>query len=358
MISRAAQSKPNWGRKILRWSGRAFLVLVGLAMVLLLVGCIYEEAAEKREAKKFPQQGRRVPAGDVALNLDCTGTGGPTVILESGGGVPAIGWYLVQPEVAKFTRVCSYDRAGYGWSAASSAPRTSAQIVKELHALLQAAGEKPPYILVGHSFGGYNVRVYNGTYPQEVAGMVLVDSSHEDQDLREPPALMKLETQIKKQLQTMERFGPFLIRTGILRLTMGHSPKDSSRASQYAEESQYLSLQPKFLQALAEELRLMPGESAAEVRASGNLGNKPLLVLTAGLVPRPKDTPQLRGLTDKDMDDFHEIWANQLQVGLAKLSTKGRQVLVADSTHMIPMERPDAVVSAIREVWAELTTKH
>jgi pimeloyl-ACP methyl ester carboxylesterase len=102
------------------------------------------------------------------------------VLLDSGMGVPAMGWMKVQPEVAKFTHVCSYDRAGYGWSDPGPEPRTSAQIATELKAVLDAAGERGPFVLVGHSFGGFNVRVFAGLQPKQVLGMVLVDASHED----------------------------------------------------------------------------------------------------------------------------------------------------------------------------------
>ncbi len=99
-------------------------------------------------------------------------------------GVPALGWLLVQPGVARFSRVCSYDRAGYGWSEVGPKPRTSLQIAKELKVLLDSSGEKGPYILVGHSFGGYNVRMFNALYPSDVAGIVLVEAEHGDEEKR------------------------------------------------------------------------------------------------------------------------------------------------------------------------------
>ena len=119
--------------------------------------------------------------GQAKLNLNCTGMGSPNVILESGAGMSSVGWAAIQPQIAKFTRVCSYDRAGYGWSGSGPEPRTSLQIAKELKLLLDTGGEKGPYILVGPSFGGFIARVFAGLYPTETAGMVLVDAMHEDQ---------------------------------------------------------------------------------------------------------------------------------------------------------------------------------
>ena len=110
--------------------------------------------------------------GGYNLNIDCAGKGSATAVLVSRLGVPASGWRLVQPGIANFTRVCSYDRGGYGWSDPSPMPRTHSELAKELHALLENVGEKPPYILVGHSFGKGSILVYSELYPNEVAGMV------------------------------------------------------------------------------------------------------------------------------------------------------------------------------------------
>ena len=174
-----------WSRRgrLLRWLHNVVIGGVVLLLLILLVGATYQGVSQSADARRFPRQGRSVALGPsfpgLSLNLNCTGQGNPTVILDTGGGIPAVGWSLVQPEIAKFTRVCSYDRAGYGWSGAGPTPRTSLQIARELHALLDVGREKGPYLLVGHSLGGYNVRVYNHEYPNDVVGMVLVDASHE-----------------------------------------------------------------------------------------------------------------------------------------------------------------------------------
>src|SRR5215469_10834443 len=200
-------------------------VLIGIVLLLVgagLAGAAYQAIANWRDARRFPQEGRSIALGaefpGVSLNLNCVGQGSPTVILDSGLGVPAAGWDLVMPDVAKFARVCSYDRAGYGWSSAGPMPRTSDEIVKELHVLLAASDEKGPYVLVAHSFGGYNVRVYADKYPADVAGLVLVDTSHEDQEKSMPPSLQKLTRDQAKQLDAQRRLMPILIFFGIARL--------------------------------------------------------------------------------------------------------------------------------------------
>jgi len=184
------RTKPALWKRFLKWT---VISLLALFVLLAAAGFTYNEIERHADARQFPQLGKSVRLGpefgNMSLNLNCYGEGSPTVVLDAGLGVPAHGWKPVQPAVAKFARVCSYDRAGYGWSDAGPMPRTSSEIAKELHALLAAAGEKPPYILVGHSFGGFNVRVFNGAYPNDVAGMVLVDASHEDQESIIPKSL-------------------------------------------------------------------------------------------------------------------------------------------------------------------------
>ncbi|MBZ5703441.1 MAG: alpha/beta hydrolase [Acidobacteriia bacterium] len=138
-----------------------------------LAGAAYEAYARHQDERRFHPQGLLVDVGGYRLNILCAGNfapGTPTVILESGLGGPVIGWRFVRPEIAKFARVCSYYRAGYGWSDPGPMPRTALQIAKELHLLLQNAHIDPPYIPVGYSFGGYAVRVFNGLYPRKLPG--------------------------------------------------------------------------------------------------------------------------------------------------------------------------------------------
>ncbi|MEZ5593788.1 MAG: alpha/beta fold hydrolase [Gammaproteobacteria bacterium] len=130
---------------------------------------------------EYPAPGRLVPVGNHKLHVNCSGQGSPLVVLDSGLGGTSLDWAYVQPEIAAFTRVCSYDRAGHGWSERGPAPRTSAVFISELAQLLRNALEAPPYIMVGHSLGGFTARGFAHFYPDQVAGLVLVDSSHEQQ---------------------------------------------------------------------------------------------------------------------------------------------------------------------------------
>ena len=149
----------------------------------------------------YPPIGKLVNIGSHQLHIYPTGEGSPTVVFEAGGASWSLDWNLVQTEIAKFTRVCSYDRAGFGWSESGPNPRTSEQIVSELHALLTKAEIEKPYILVGASFGGHTVRLFSKKYPDEVAGIVLLDARHETINSKMPPAWKKLEMSGKRMYQ-------------------------------------------------------------------------------------------------------------------------------------------------------------
>jgi pimeloyl-ACP methyl ester carboxylesterase len=166
------------GGRLRKWSRRVLLGLAGSVVFVLLAGVIYQFVATKIDAYRwYPLPGEMVDVGGSSMHLHCTGEEGraPTVVMDIGAGGNLLDWAPVQPGVAKFARVCSYDRAGAGWSDPGTQPRTSQRFVGELHALLNDAGIQDPYVLVGHSLGGNNVQIYASRYPDEVAGMVLVD---------------------------------------------------------------------------------------------------------------------------------------------------------------------------------------
>lgn len=337
---------------LLRWFRRSLLALVALVVVLALFGSAYEIFGDLRAPRRFPQRGRSVQAGKLRLNIDCSGHGSPTVILDSGMGIPAVGWAKVQPEVAKFARVCSYDRAGYGWSEAGPKPRTSLQIAKELRALLDASGEKGPYVLVGDSFGGYNVRVFTSLYASDVVGVVLVDAEHGDEEKRIdellPPLVKDQERQRDERADMLDRvLAPLLFHLGIDRLKIAAGwDGDKSLPKELREELLYLRQRSE---EAGKAENAADSTSWDQVRSAGDLGDRPLIVLTAG---KPYDPDPL--LSKEESDKQNDMWINVLQAEEARLSTRGKQVVVPDSGHMIPYERPASVVSAIREVRAAL----
>src|SRR5712692_3061456 len=154
-----------------------------IALLLLAGVSLVAQGQSAPPSPPLPPPGQLIGLGGWRLHLHCAGKASasrPTVILEAGAGDFSVDWSLVQPGVAGFARVCSYDRAGSGWSDLGPRPRTLHQIVWELHTLLEKAGVRAPYVLVGHSYGGILVRLYAATYPSDVAGVVLDDSGHEN----------------------------------------------------------------------------------------------------------------------------------------------------------------------------------
>jgi len=323
---------------------RAFSLIEGhppkiLAAVLMLAmaGAGYQQIGSRMDARRSPEPGHLVDIGGYRLKINCLGSGTPIVILESGLGDVLAEWERVQLQISNFTRVCSYDRAGYGESDASPLPRTSLQISRELHALLQNAGERPPFILVGHSFGGYNARVFNGKYPNEVAGMVLADSPQEDQYELLPVAWRHFDVELLNRWKSQAEWMPLEIALGIARL----------KYRTVLGSDGYLILQSKYLKARFNELKEIE-ISAEQARGSGTLGNKPLVVLTAV----QQDDTLRRALSRADFTQFQEIWVRTLQPRLVRLSTHGKQVVLADVGHDIPAQRPKAIVEAVREIYS------
>ena len=328
------------------WLRNIVLIAVGTALLAAFCGASYQAVEAKIDAGRFPQQGKSVDIGGYKLNLNCAGQGTPTVVLESGFGMLSLSWGPVQSGIAKFARVCSYDRAGYGWSDSSPLPRTGAQIAKELHVLLENAGEKPPYVLVGHSFGGLIVRIFNGDYPDGVAAIVLVESSHPDLLKLLPPAIKKESDAAQTEREAATRLAGIRSWFGITRFE-NRDIIDAPGLPYGERVATYLDIQPKYLDAIANEGANLETTSE-QAGASPAFGDKPLIVLTAGQgvlgVP----------VQDKDWAELQNIWINKLQLQLAQLSTRSKRIMVSDSDHMIPVERPDAVIGAVREVSAAL----
>src|SRR5215469_8259773 len=199
--STPAEGQP-WPRRILRG-------LVILVLLLASAGFLYQNISEARDRRFNRMPGQLIDVNGRKMHIDCAGQGSPTVILDSGLGDTYLSWQKVQPEIAKFVEVCAYDRAGIGYSDPSPQPRTSRVIASELRELLQAAHVPPHYILVGHSMGGFDVRVYAGMHPNDVAGMVLVDASHPDQENRFPAELKNMEGTWNREATFLEYATPF-----------------------------------------------------------------------------------------------------------------------------------------------------
>jgi pimeloyl-ACP methyl ester carboxylesterase len=304
-------------------------------LIVAAVGAAYEQYEQWQHRRNFPQIGRSVNIGGRSLNIFCSGEAGPTVVFDSGAGGPGLRWAYVQREVSRFARACWYDRAGYGWSDSGPYPRDSIAIARDLHGLLRAAAIAPPYVLVGASFGGFNVRVFNGLYGNNVAGMVLVDSSHVDES---EPIYPPSAAQARAELIIAQ----VLRQVGLLRVLMDRDPGAPPVGMTRAEWAIANSFEPR---TLAENAKEPFARSAQEARAAGRLADRPLIVLTAGrpsgLAANPVQARQfLAG---------QKHWI-EIQKQLARLSTRGKQVVVENSRHCIQCDAPEAVIAAVREV--------
>jgi pimeloyl-ACP methyl ester carboxylesterase len=305
------------------------IVFVAVLLLLANAGGIYQSLSESRDLKAHPIPGELIDVGPYELHLYCTGSGSPAVILDSGLGDAYISWRKVQPGIAHFARVCSYDRAGLGFSYYSRHPSTSKDFAQELHILLRNAGISGPYVLVGHSMGGYDVRLFASLYRSEVAGMVLVDSSHPEQQKRLPPELNDMDATWLREQEFFEFTMPF----GIPRL-LGFCGND---AEVRAAECNFHSAR----EAVAELKSI--SESAAQTAATGSLGDLPLAVLSSD--PDRSDSVLTEDLAKATSDAWQKM-----QEELTHLSTRGTRVIAKNSGHYIQLDRPDLVIEAVRNV--------
>ena len=300
-------------RERARWIRR---VLVGLLIGLLTLaasGTIYQTVATALDRRVYPPPGQLVDVGGYRLHLLCTGSqtaGRPTVVLDASFPGTVSNWAWVQPELAKTTRVCAYDRAGLGWSDPGPAPRDALSHARELHTLLQHAGVAGPYVLVGHSLGGLSVRMYADQYPDDVAGMVLIEGTHPDawQRLGTPEGVGVDRTQLA--------VAPFLARLGIFRLGLIRAPgTDPDLPPRQRAELQAYFNSVSYL----DTIRAVDGAFAValdQVRHAGGLGATPLAIV-------------LGSQGDGGLEPLRDLFREQ-----AALSTNSRTVMVEGATHV------------------------
>jgi pimeloyl-ACP methyl ester carboxylesterase len=327
-------------------------------IVFVLSSAVMTAQAQDSSRAPFPPPGRLIDVGGWKLHLDCIGakTGSqPTVILESGIGDFSVEWSLVQPGVAKFARVCSYDRAGDGWSEMGPFPRTYRQIVYELHTLLERAGERAPFVLVGHSYGGWLVRAYQATYPADVAGLVLLDGGSDD-PMRQLPsgALVRASTlATSSPIPPVKASGP---------LTIAEIPPTALSAIRagLAEASRTANDPPRnLLPDSAQQMRTWAlgrvqhvvaaqnpaeNEELTQLRAERLKSDKPLGDLPLVVVVRGMPEEQGPGAAAREAErrkDFEVV---------AGSSRRGKLVVAEKSAHHVHLQQPDLVIAILREM--------
>lgn len=309
------------------WLGRVAAIIVSLAG-LAAIGAGVEAIAARSDAATYPPRGELVDIGGYRLHLDCRGDGAPTVVMDAGLGGTSRDWLLVQPALAAVTRVCTYDRAGMGWSDPGPSPRSPARIADELHRLLAAAAIPGPYVLVGHSLAGKNVRMFALAHPDEVAGMVLVDARSERMDMNASADERAGMTAAFEGQGTL--FG--VLRTfGLVRFLAPTFIGEPLVHDAAALELALLKTTPSAIETTSREGAARADDDAA--LAAQSLGTIPLAVVAA--------SANMTGLAR---------WADA-QKSLAALSTDSRFIL-ADSGHYVQLEKPQVVIDAVLSVLA------
>jgi len=333
--------------------------MVGSTVLAMLLGALYQVLGTRRDARLHPPPGRWVDLGSHRLHVFESGHGTPTILLEAGLMSTVLSWSELQTELARSFRVVSYDRAGLGWSDLGPMPRTADRIVEELRSLLQRAGVPPPYVLVGHSFGGLTMPLFAARYPEEVAGMVLVDPvapaewnppSERDRQLIHIGAKVCRRAAILARIGLI-RFIATLLTAGakkpagyIVRLISRGTPADSGTiqspwfAALPANEKAMAPVfwvQQKFALTIASQLENLP-VSAVLVAQIGSVCDKPVVILSARTAPQKRQREH---------------------AAMARRMPRGAHVVAQNSNHWIMQEDVALVVRAIREVAGSVETQ-
>lgn len=310
---------------------RRAVQVAGLVLLVPLGGLAFQTLTQQLDARRYPPPGEIIDIGGYSLHLHCQGSGSPTVVLDAGMGDNALHWVRVQPAVAALTRVCSYDRAGLGWSDPGPEPRTSGRIADELRTLLQRAGIDAPYVLVGHSYGAFDARIFAARHSDEIAGVVLVDAADPEYwRSNEGRARAAAGADERRRQMWLARFGLARVygtlltwgvgpAPGAIRGFLNRVPPEIGRA-QVALWSRSV-----YYATVAAQWDSM-AESAAAVLGADDLGDLPLIIVTAA--------------------------NNQTsaQRGMAALSTRGSQIIAERSGHDVHVERPEIVIRSILSV--------
>ncbi|MDO8988691.1 MAG: alpha/beta hydrolase [Sideroxyarcus sp.] len=333
-----------------KWLIYSGATIVALILLVTAVGVVYETMGRSRAAREFPPQGKLVDIGGRRMQLDCRGSGSPTVVFEAGLDMNgSLSWSAVHDEVAKTTRACAYSRAGIMWSDPSDGPQNAKTIAEDLHAVLAKAGERPPYVLAGHSLGGPYIMTYTKYYGPEVAGLVFVDASHPDQVQR----FNAVTTYSPSSMLPMIKAGVALAWAGAVRATPMASqgaPRQPPRAVQAMA-----AYAPTSLGAMLKEMESVD-LTLAEAGTIRQLGNRPVFVLTS-MLPLPDEALAALKLTAEQGRQYKEVW-KALHDEEASWSSDSRHQLVADAGHYIQFERPDIVVEAVRAVVGSVRAQH
>jgi pimeloyl-ACP methyl ester carboxylesterase len=333
------------------------VAIVGVIVALVAAGILYQWTAARRYRQRFAPPGEFVDVGGHLLHAHCMGSGSPVVLLEAGIAASSLSWSLVESEIARFTRVCGYDRAGFAWSDAASCPRTFDQIVTELSRVLAHVAPGQQLVLVGHSFGSFVIRAYAERHPENVVGLVLVD----------PPTEWLTTTPSREHMlrrgERLSRVGAVLAHLGVVRgslaLLTGGAPGAPRRLVSVLGPTALRTLQrlvgevkklppdvhpvvqemwsqPKCFYAMADHLGVLRRERKALAALNPPPGI-PVVVISSGNQPA------------EQIAEHRE---------LAMRSARARHVVAARSTHWVQFDEPELVVAAVKDIVATTSGPH
>lgn len=317
----------SFGRRVAR------VVALGGAMcaLLLLSLSVWNLAAASWQHKRNPVPGSFYAVDGQQMHMECSGTGSPTAILEAAASAPWSEWRKVQPQLSRQTRVCSYDRAGHGWSAPRKGPRDAETIVRELHSLLDQAGVKPPLVLVGHSAGGLYVREYAREFPSDVVGVALIESSSPRQ-IDELPGFRDAYDEDKREAKWELWKDRLRVWSGWERL-LGHCRVPAKDFPGWAAQYDAMACRPDYVDTDECELDYFDLSSKQAGRLTG-FGSEPLLIIT-------RDPNKRNGMSPRVVGQI-PIWERE-QEDSKSLSPLSWRVIARNSGHMVPLDRPDLV---------------
>lgn len=310
------------------------------SVLLVLVGAAYERIGQHQAASEFPAPGRMVDIGGRRIQLDCRGTGSPTVVFESGLDLSgSLSWSAVHDPVAQHTRACAYSRAGMVWSDPAEGPASAKRVAEDLHAALSKAGEHAPFVMVGHSLGGPYIMTYTQYFGADVAGLVFVDASHPEQVARIRAVVPESSTEA---LQVVAALGWSGVVRAAAPLLIPQSPNQP--ASEVEAVRAYASTSLRALSAENDAL----DNTLAEAGTLRQLGSRPLFVMTAMKAHAPAALAALKMTPEQDTQ-LKAIW-KELHEDEATWSSQSKHQLLVNSDHYIQWDDPDAVVQAVRFV--------
>lgn len=334
------------GPRIRLWGKRIALGLLALLLAITLLGAGYEALSRYQATTGYPPRGKLVEIGDGRrIHLDCRGRGAPTVVFESGfDNFGSLSWTRVHDAVARDTRACAYDRAGIMWSDPKNAPQDGKAIAKDLHTALSVAGERAPFVLVGHSFGGPLSVIHVGQYPDQIAGLVLVDPGHPNQiaQIERYPGMKAA----NKSGHAMRKLVSWLAWTGLIRLLSPDEGPANMPEPIFKRANAFLPTSLSGMQAEDDAV----GQTLAEAAASHDLGDRPLIVLSAEKFLTRQMISQI-GWSDAIGARFNADW-RRFHEEEASWSIRGQHRIPTNTSHFIQLDRPDAVIVAIRDVVA------